>query len=117
MEVIDANGREMVLVRNASGGIVGLITDGDIRRGLLAGLTLDSPVAKVMTGDFFTVSPEVDRASVLDVMKARLFQHVPVLDRERRLIGVHFLRDLIGASAKATSRSSSAGGQGMRLRR
>lgn len=116
MEAIDSNGREMVLVRDEAGRIVGLVSDGDVRRGLLAGLTLDSPVTRVMTRDFFTVSPDVDRASVLDVMKARLFQHVPVLDQERRLMAVHFLRDLIGASVKPNIAVVMAGGQGTRLR-
>jgi dTDP-glucose pyrophosphorylase len=115
MQAIDASGREMVLVRDKSDRIVGLISDGDIRRGLLSGLPLEAPAAKVMSRDFFTVPPELDRASVLDVMKARSFQHVPVLDRERRLVGIHFLRDLIGAAPKPNIAVLMAGGKGTRL--
>jgi dTDP-glucose pyrophosphorylase len=113
---IDTNGRELVLVGDKSGRIVGLISDGDIRRGLLAGHTLDMPAATVMTREFFTVAPDVDRASILDVMKARSFQHVPVLDNDRRLVAIHFLRDLIGAAAKPNIAVIMAGGQGTRLR-
>ena len=40
MQAIDSNGREMVLVRDKSDRIVGLISDGDVRRGLLAGQSL-----------------------------------------------------------------------------
>jgi CBS domain-containing protein len=43
-------------VRDSSDRIRGLVTDGDIRRGLLSGMTLDSPISKVMT------SPEIVRA-------------------------------------------------------
>jgi NDP-sugar pyrophosphorylase family protein len=103
-------------VRDSSECIVGLISDGDIRRGLLAGQTLDMPAANVMTRDFFTVAPDVDRASVLDVMMARSFPYVPVLDQERRLIAVHFLRDLMGATPKPNVAVIMAGGKGMRLR-
>ena len=71
MEAISANSREVVLVRDDAGRIVGLITDGDIRRGLLRGLTLASPAADVMTRDFVSVAPGIDRAAVLDLMKAR----------------------------------------------
>jgi dTDP-glucose pyrophosphorylase len=116
MEVISANGREVVLVRDSSDRICGLITDGDIRRGLLKGQTLDSLVTKVMTKNFFTVEANVDRAAVLDLMKARTFQHVPVLDQDRRLIAMHFMRDLIGASPKANVAVIMAGGKGTRLR-
>ena len=116
MRTIDTNGREMVLVSDKSGRIVGLISDGDIRRALLAGHTLDMPAAIVMTREFFSVAPDADRASILDVMKARSFQHVPVLDRDRRLVAVHFLRDLIGATPKPNVAVIMAGGQGTRLR-
>jgi dTDP-glucose pyrophosphorylase len=116
MEVISANGREVVLIYDSTNRIIGLITDGDIRRGLLSGLTLESPVTSVMTKSFFAVAPEIDRAAVLDIMKARTFQHVPVLDRYGRLIGIHFLRDLIGASPKPNVAVIMAGGQGTRLR-
>lgn len=116
MQAIQANGREVVLVRDETGRIVGLVSDGDIRRGLLAGLTLEAGAAEVMTRDFFTVSPGDDRAAVLDIMKAHLFEHVPVLDGERRLVAVHFLRDLIGATSKPNVAVVMAGGKGTRLR-
>jgi dTDP-glucose pyrophosphorylase len=116
MEAINANGREFVLIRDAAGSIAGLITDGDIRRGLLRGLTLASPAADVMTRDFVSVAPGLDRAAVLDLMKARTIRHVPVLDADRRLVAIHFLRDLIGTSEKPNIAVVMAGGKGTRLR-
>jgi dTDP-glucose pyrophosphorylase len=116
MVAISANGREVVLTSNDEDRIVGLITDGDIRRGLLRGLTLDSPTNEVATTSFFAVAPSTDRAFVLDLMKARMFQHVPVLNHERRLVAVHFLKDLIGATEKPNVAVIMAGGKGLRLR-
>jgi len=116
MEVIQANAREIVLVRDSVDRILGLVTDGDIRRGLLSGLTLDSQITLVMTREFFSVGPSTDRAAVLDTMKARTFQHVPVMDGERHLLAIHFLRDLIGATPKSNIAIIMAGGKGTRLR-
>jgi len=116
MVALSANAREVVLVRDEANRILGIITDGDIRRGLLSNHTLESSVTEVMTRDFFAVPPGTDRASVLDVMKARVFQHVPVLDDERRLVAVHFLRDLIGGAPKPNIAVIMAGGKGTRLR-
>jgi dTDP-glucose pyrophosphorylase len=116
MVLLNENAREVVLVRNAQDAVSGLITDGDIRRGLISGATLQSPVVSVMQRDFFAVSPAIDRAAVLDLMKARQFQHVPVLDADRRLVAVHFLRDLIGAVPKPNVAVVMAGGRGTRLR-
>jgi dTDP-glucose pyrophosphorylase len=116
MALLNASGFEVVLVRDARGSISGIVTDGDIRRGLLTGATLESSITTTMHRDFFAVGPEVDRAAVLDLMKARLFQHVPVLDKERRLVAIHFLRDLIGATPKSNVAVVMAGGRGTRLR-
>ena len=115
MECLNANAREVVFVQDQDGRISGLITDGDIRRRLLVGTRLESPVTEVMRRDYFAVGPEVDRATVLDIMKARSFQHVPVLNGRRALVGVHFLRDLIGAAPKPNIAVVMAGGKGSRL--
>ena len=116
MQAIDSNGREVVLVGGKDGQILGLITDGDIRRGLLAGLAIESAATKVMKRDFFAIGPEIDRAAILDMMKARGFVHVPVLDGRRHLLAIHFLSDLIGASPKPNIAVVMAGGKGSRLR-
>jgi NDP-sugar pyrophosphorylase family protein len=68
-----------------------------------------------MQRDFFAVGPEIDRAAVLDFMKVRTFRHVPVLDDQRRLVAVHFLLDLIGATPKPNVAVVMAGGKGTRL--
>jgi dTDP-glucose pyrophosphorylase len=116
MRMITDNWREFVLVIDAGDCVIGVITDGDIRRGLLSGLTLDSLVSTVMTRDFIAVGEEADRAGVLDLMKARSIRHVPVLDRQRRLIGIHFLESLIGKETKPNIAVVMAGGEGRRLR-
>jgi len=116
MEAINENWRELALVEDAEGRVVGVITDGDIRRGLLRGLTMDSPVAEVMTRDFKAVGPDVDRAAVLDIMKSLSIRHVPVLNHEGELLGIHFLEELIGASLRPNVAVVMAGGMGTRLR-
>ena len=49
MQLITENWREFALVVDSGRRVIGVITDGDIRRGLLAGLTLESSAAAVMT--------------------------------------------------------------------
>src|SRR5579883_2122184 len=56
MAAIEANGREVVLVQDGDNRVVGLVTDGDIRRGLLVNIDIHAPVTEVMTRDFFSVS-------------------------------------------------------------
>jgi len=116
MRTITDNWRELAIVVEPGLRVVGVITDGDIRRGLLNSLTLESPAAAVMTRDYIAVGPEADRAAVLDLMMSRSIRHVPVLDAERRLMGVHFLEALIGTTDKPNVAVIMAGGEGRRLR-
>ena len=116
MQVINDNWREIALVLDDDGLVVGLVTDGDIRRGLLAGQTLQSPVSGVMTKDYIFVTAEMDRSGVLDLMKAASIRHVPILDGERRLLGIHFLEVLLGTEQKPNFAVIMAGGEGRRLR-
>jgi dTDP-glucose pyrophosphorylase len=116
MLVISDNWREFALVAERDLHVIGVITDGDIRRGLLAGLTLASPASAIMTRDYLAVDPRLGRAAVLDLMKARSIRHVPVLDGNRRLVGIHFLEALIGTTEKPNAAVIMAGGEGRRLR-
>lgn len=116
MECIENNWREVSLVSDSEQRIIGVITDGDIRRGLLRGLTMDSPATEVMTKTFFSVGPDADRTTVLDIMKSRSIRHVPVLDSQGKLIGIHFLEELLGTSVKPNIAVIMAGGKGTRLR-
>ena len=113
---INDNWREIVLVQDADGLVCGAITDGDIRRGILRGETLESPVEQVMNREFVSVGPDMDRAGVLDMMKALMIRQMPVLDREGRLQCIHFLNDLLGAAVKPNVAVIMAGGEGVRLR-
>lgn len=116
METINENWREVVLVADPDERIVGVVTDGDIRRGLLRGVTLASPVGEVMNRQFVAVEPQMDRAAVLDMMKARVIRQVPVIDHDGHLVGIHFLNDLLGTTAKPNAAVIMAGGKGVRLR-
>jgi dTDP-glucose pyrophosphorylase len=115
METITANRHEVAFVENNHGQIIGIATDGDIRRGLLHGLTMDSPVENAINKNYIAVGPEEERATVLDMMKSFGIRHVPVVDSQKRLLGVHFLQDLIGTTPKPNIAVIMAGGKGTRL--
>ena len=116
MLAIEKNCREVVLVSDGSEVIVGVITDGDIRRGLLGGLVMATPAAQVMTTNFISVPPKTDRTAVLDLMQALRIRHVPAVDESRHLIGIHFLEEIIGTPQRPNVAVIMAGGKGTRLR-
>lgn len=117
MRVINEGSRAVALVQDADGRVVGTLTDGDIRRALLAGRSVhDCCLTEVMSRNFRSVTPETGRNEVLDLMRALGIEHVPVLDANRRLVGLHLLTELIGARERDNWAVIMVGGRGTRLR-
>lgn len=110
------NWKAFAVVVDKDKKICGVITDGNIRRNLVKGVDLDSPVSKIMTRKFKSVRPETPRNEVLDLMKAQIIRQAPVIDRQGKLCGIHFLEELIGAYSKPNWALILAGGMGTRLR-
>lgn len=116
MACIDRNARGIALVVDNERHLLGTVTDGDIRRALLKGATLNSPLAEHMQREFTVVSNQAGRAEVLDLMRARSIEQVPILDEAGRLVGLHVLQEIIGAFERPNWAVIMAGGRGERLR-
>ncbi len=116
MWALERGGAEITLVVDDAFRLVGTLTDGDVRRALLKGESLASPLAPHLQRSFTWVSPDAGRAEVLDLMRARTIGQIPILDEGRRVVGLHLLHRLIGASERPNWAVVMAGGRGMRLR-
>ena len=115
MEVLEKNMKGIVLLIDDNKILLGTIVDGDIRRALLCGYTLDANVLHCANTNFTSVNQFVGRAEVLDIMKARLFQHMPIVDEYGKLLGIHLLKELIGTVERQNVAIIMAGGKGTRL--
>lgn len=115
MQALEAGECGVSLVVDDDGVLRGTLTDGDIRRGLLHGAALDSPVTPHFQRRFTAVSPSEDRASVLDLMQSRFLSQIPVVDSQGRLVGLHLLRELLGSIERPNVAIVMAGGRGVRL--
>lgn len=107
---------KIVLVLNESGELEGTISDGDIRRGLLKGLHLSSPITHVIHRNAFVVPPEMGRDMVLQLMLANKIQQIPAVDEQRRVVGLHLWDDITTPPARSNMMVIMAGGKGTRLR-
>jgi dTDP-glucose pyrophosphorylase len=106
----------IVLVANEQGQLEGTVSDGDIRRGLLKGLTLSSPIETVIHRGALVVPPALGRDMVHQLMVANKIQQIPVVDDQQRVLGLH-VWDEITTPPKRTNRIViMAGGKGTRLR-
>ena len=115
MQAINEGAVEIAL-QVVDGVLRGTVSDGDIRRALLAGASLDDRVDDFVTTSFVSVPSTLDRVGSLDLMHARSISQLPVVDEQGRLLGMHVLRDLLGKPAQDISAVILAGGLGSRLR-
>lgn len=115
MTCIEENEVRIALAVDAQGCLVGTVSDGDIRRALLGGASLDDPVRPFVNVRPVTVSPSEDRAGVLDTMTARNLTQIPVIGPDGRLLGLHILNELLGSTQKENQAVILAGGRGSRL--
>ncbi|MFI5212924.1 MAG: nucleotidyltransferase family protein [Gemmatimonadales bacterium] len=117
LKALDRGARGIVLVRDRRGRVLGTLTDGDVRRAVLAGASLDSrTLESAMHRGFAFVDEAAGRPEVLDLMRARNISQVPVLDGGGRLVGLHLLREFLGSRPRPNCALLLAGGRGERLR-
>lgn len=84
---IEANKHGLILTTNAAGAVVGLATDGDIRRKLLEGGSLDDAASSCANPDFVWADRATSRELLLKQLDHRI-RVIPLLDAERRLCGM-----------------------------
>ena len=88
---------KIVLVVNEAGELEGTISDGDIRRGLLKGLDLNSQITSVVHHNALVVPPEMGRDMVMQLMFANKIQQIPVVDENRHVVGLHLWDEITTA--------------------
>ena len=96
--------------------LLGTITDGDIRRGLLRGLHLESLIDSIVYRQPLVVPPQMGRETVLQLMQANKIHQLPVVDEQRRLVGLQIWDELMQPVERANWMILMAGGRGTRLR-
>lgn len=107
---------KIVLVANAAGELEGTISDGDIRRGLLKGLDLNSPIASVIHRNALVVPPEIGRDMIIQLMVANKIQQIPVVNEHRHVVGLHLWDEITTPPMRPNLMVIMAGGKGTRLR-
>lgn len=113
---LDESALQIALVVTPDGTLIGTLTDGDIRRGLLRGLDLQSAVDTIVYRDPLVAPPQLNRETVLQLMQANRIRQMPVVDEQRRVLGLHLLDELMQPGHRANLVVIMAGGEGKRLR-
>lgn len=87
LQRIEANHHGMIFVADLTGAVLGVATDGDIRRCLLDGGSLDDAISQCANPDFVWESPATPREILLKKLDHRV-RAIPLLDAARCLVGL-----------------------------
>jgi dTDP-glucose pyrophosphorylase/CBS domain-containing protein len=116
---LDRAGLGVLLLVDDGYRLVGLLTDGDLRRALLRGDPLSGPCSEIANLDPVRAALEISAAEALEIMdNARSFEinHLPLVDRDGRLAGLVLRTDMVSDVDLDLSAVVMAGGLGTRLR-
>lgn len=113
---IDSGSLQIALVIDDERRLLGTMTDGDVRRGLLRGITLDDPVGTVMNRSPVVVEMGAGRAVALRLMREHEVHQVPVVDSAGRVVALETREEWLTPEPLETWVVLMVGGLGTRLR-
>ncbi len=111
---IDESTLQIALVVDENNHLLGTVTDGDIRRGILRGLSVLDPVTKVMNPHPQTAAPADDRSALLAIMQQLNIRQLPIID-DGVVVGLEMLDTLLSPQPRENYAVLMAGGLGERL--
>lgn len=115
LQRIDAGGIQFAIVVDGDGRLLGTVSDGDIRRGLLRGLTLESPVTACMNREPTSVPAGTSNREILQLLKRTHLHQMPVIDASGRIVDLKVLDELIDQPERPNTVVLMVGGRGERL--
>ncbi|MEE3255444.1 MAG: CBS domain-containing protein, partial [Chloroflexota bacterium] len=121
---IEKNTAKIALVVNEDTQLLNTVTDGDVRRAMLAGTDLDEPVKllqerKLASSQYkqaVTAPLGTDTDELLQLMRERDIRQVPLVDNQQCVVGLVTLRELLPNDTLPIQAVVMAGGSGKRLR-
>lgn len=123
VRAIEISCRRMAVVVADNGRLMGTLTDGDIRRNLLAGGSLEDSVSKAMNSNPITAEIGCSDGYIKDLLRRGNVVALPLVDVDGRFLHLVHLMDLVRDDTEISGPSPGfcfavimAGGEGMRLR-
>lgn len=116
MKAINDGRNKVILFVNDGHKLIGLVNDGDVRRGILHGVKLTDPVSKILNRKPRVALATESRDAVKDKIRKLDISFMPIVDAGNTLVDIVFLKDI-----ETTFRRKSnqviimAGGEGTRL--
>lgn len=112
---LNNSGLKIVLVVDGKNEFIGTISDGDIRRGLLANLNINDTIKNIIHYEALVVPPEFTKESVLKLMELNQIFQVPIINSQKNIVGLFLRHSILVENERNNIMVIMAGGIGKRL--
>ncbi len=107
---------QIALIVDSNGFLIGTVTDGDIRRGLLKGKSLDEPIIDIAFKTPIICNINDSKEKLLNIAISKDIKHIPITDNSGKVIGFETFSNLVDKKIRKNRVVLMAGGLGTRLR-
>jgi len=120
LKQIDKSGLQVLVVVDEEDRILGIVTDGDMRRAIIKDLDFRTPIQDIMTKNPIVISYKSSKEESLQLMKKYEIRHIPVVDEKNKIIDIFLWKDFlkngeVSCPIKNIPVIIMAGGKGKRL--
>ncbi|MFW2612221.1 nucleotidyltransferase family protein [Aliarcobacter butzleri] len=116
LQIIDNGALQIALVVDENDILIGTLTDGDIRRGLLKGLDLNSSIESIIFKMPTIAKISDTKEEILKMALSKKLHQIPIVDEKGRILGIQEIEELIKPKNKTNKVILMVGGLGTRLR-
>ena len=81
ISTIEKGQLKIALVVNEKKELIGLLSDGDVRRSLLNNISLNDPISKVMQSNFIYLRDSPDISKIYYLMESKSILHLPIISK------------------------------------
>lgn len=116
LEKLNIGARGIVLVVDDEGKLIGTITDGDVRRAILKGISLEHSIDDIVHYNPICVKSSATKDDIKDMFIRKAVKQLPVVDENRVVVDLISINDILLPEGKANPVVIMAGGLGTRLK-
>ena len=115
LKVIDKGAIKVAVVLSDDGLLLGMLSDGDIRRALLKGMSLDDSITSIINRDPVVANIDDTKERILELANEKKLHQIPIISNGK-LIGIQDIREFLAPKNKPNKVILMVGGLGTRLR-
>jgi len=116
LQIINTGAMKIALVVDKNNKLLGTLSDGDIRRGILKGLGLEDSIESIIFKTPTVCTNKESKEYILELALAKKIQQIPIIDECGVLVGIEIVDELLQPTIKSNKVVLMVGGLGTRLR-